>query len=88
MRAESHLKSFIFFVYKYIDISRITMGKTDKKEKVVEEEAEVESGDDYEQKLQFVNEIAKPMANKKLVKKLFKCIKKGNTIYLKESQLI
>ena len=88
MRAESHLKSFIFFVYKHIDISRITMGKTDKKEKVVEEEAEVESGDDYEQKLQFVNEIAKPMANKKLVKKLFKCIKKGNKIYLKESLLI
>ena len=38
---------------------------------------EVEEEDDYEQKLEFVNPIAKPMANKKLVKRLFKCIKKG-----------
>lgn len=52
--------------------------KTDKAEKVVETAAEVNSDDDYDQKLEFVNSIAKPMANKKLVKKLFKCIKKGN----------
>ena len=41
---------------------------------------EVEEEDDYEQKLEFVNPIAKPMANKKLVKRLFKCIKKGKCV--------
>ena len=33
--------------------------------------------DDYEEKLKFLNAIAKPIANKKLAKRLFKCIKKG-----------
>ena len=33
--------------------------------------------DDYDQKLKFINAIATPMANKKLVKRLFKCVKKG-----------
>ena len=33
--------------------------------------------DDYEQKLKFVNTIATPIASKKLVKRLYKCIKKG-----------
>lgn len=31
----------------------------------------------YEEKLQFVNAISKPMASKKLTKKIYKCIKKG-----------
>ena len=31
----------------------------------------------YEDKLQHVNTIAKPMASKKLTKKIYKCIKKG-----------
>lgn len=31
----------------------------------------------YEEKLRFVNAIAKPMAPKKLTKKIYKCIKKG-----------
>merc|ERR1711994_873154 len=31
----------------------------------------------YEERLQFVSVIAKPMASKKLAKKLYKCIKKG-----------
>ena len=52
--------------------------KTDKAEKAVETAVDVDSDDDYNQKLEFINSIAKPMANKKLVKKLFKCIKKGN----------
>ena len=33
--------------------------------------------DEYEQKLAFLNSIAKPVASKKIVKRLFKCIKKG-----------
>ena len=33
--------------------------------------------DDYEVKMRFVNSIAKPMASKKLTKRLYKCIKKG-----------
>lgn len=53
------------------------MGKTNKNEKNHDGEADILSEDDYDLKLGFVNEIAKPMANKKLVKKLFKCIKKG-----------
>lgn len=42
---------------------------------------EVEGADvaenSYEDKLKFVNAIAKPMAPKKLTKKIYKCIKKG-----------
>ena len=53
------------------------MGKSDKKDKTAGVEAEVQSEDDYDLKLQFVNGIATPMANKKLVKRLFKVIKKG-----------
>jgi hypothetical protein len=34
--------------------------------------------DDYEKKMQFINPIASPMASKKLVKRLFKCIKKAS----------
>lgn len=33
--------------------------------------------DDYDQKLKFTNKISSPMASKKLVKKIFKCVKKG-----------
>ncbi|EGI65624.1 H/ACA ribonucleoprotein complex subunit 2-like protein [Acromyrmex echinatior] len=32
----------------------------------------------YEKKLRFVNAIAKPLASKKLTKKIYKCIKKGD----------
>lgn len=32
----------------------------------------------YEEKLKYTNTIAKPMAPKKLAKKIYKCIKKGN----------
>ncbi len=52
--------------------------KNDKEVEMAVEEEE----DDYEVKLQFINSIAKPLANKKLVKRLFKCIKKGK-IYFK-----
>lgn len=45
---------------------------------------EVESGDtteiSYEEKLRYTNPIAKPMAPKKLTKKIYKCIKKGNSV--------
>jgi hypothetical protein len=37
----------------------------------------VEAVDDYEQKLKYVNQIAQPLASKKLVKRLLKCVKKG-----------
>merc|ERR1712062_904312 len=42
----------------------------------VEGEAAPE-GPSYEEKLRFVSVIAKPMASKKLTKKVYKCIKKG-----------
>ena len=42
-------------------------------------EAEQEGEDDYEQKLKFVNQIASPIASKKLVKRLFKCVKKASS---------
>ena len=45
-----------------------------------------EENDDYEQKLAFLNAIAKPIASKKLAKRLFKCIKKGK-FYLISSTL-
>lgn len=34
----------------------------------------------YEEKLRFVNAISKPMAPKKLTKKIYKCIKKGELL--------
>ncbi len=37
--------------------------------------------DEYEQKLKFVNAIATPVASKKLVKRLYKCIKKGEILF-------
>lgn len=40
--------------------------------------SQVEGGLSYEEKLKFVNRIAKPMASKKLAKKLMKLIKKGS----------
>ena len=52
------------------------MGKGGK-EKENADDSQVESGPSYEEKLKFVSCIAKPMANKKLTKKLYKLIKKG-----------
>ncbi|XP_037080991.1 H/ACA ribonucleoprotein complex subunit 2-like protein [Pollicipes pollicipes] len=40
--------------------------------------SQAESGLSYDEKLKFVNRICKPMASKKLAKKLMKMIKKGN----------
>lgn len=40
-------------------------------------EGDAENGLSYEDKLNFVSIIAKPMASKKLSKKLYKVIKKG-----------
>ena len=42
-----------------------------------EDENAAEDDNDYELKLKFINPIASPMASKKLVKRLYKCIKKG-----------
>ena len=53
------------------------MGKGGK-EKENADDSQVESGPSYEEKLKFVSCIAKPMANKKLTKKLYKLIKKGS----------
>jgi len=36
----------------------------------------------YEEKLRLVNAIAKPIAPKKLTKKIYKCIKKGKLLQL------
>merc|ERR1712048_951914 len=49
------------------------MGKDKKNESLAEGEDKVS----YEEKLKYVSIIAKPMASKKLAKKLYKCIKKG-----------
>ncbi len=40
--------------------------------------------DEYEQKLKFINQIAHPLASKKLVKRLLKCVKKGIVLYSNE----
>lgn len=51
------------------------MVKDKKNTSVVEDDGDKVS---YEDKLKFVSVIAKPMASKKLAKKLYKCIKKGS----------
>merc|ERR1712066_681472 len=56
------------------------MGKDKKKDKSLNErKIEEENGEEmsYEDRLEFVSVIAKPMASRKLAKKLYKCIKKG-----------
>ena len=37
----------------------------------------IKTEDTYDDKLKFVNTISKPMASKKLTKKVYKLIKKG-----------
>jgi hypothetical protein len=46
-------------------------------EQTADGEANTVEVDEYEQKLRFLNPIASPLANKKLTKRVFKCIKKG-----------
>ena len=56
------------------------MGHKVKKQTTEDEndvELKEEEDNDYELKLKFINPIASPMASKKLVKRLYKCIKKG-----------
>lgn len=36
----------------------------------------------YEEKLRLMNAIAKPIASKKLTKKIYKCIKKGKLFHI------
>merc|ERR1712113_191963 len=54
------------------------MGK-EKKEKKLDESQNADAKDEmsYEDRLKYVSIISKPMAPKKLTKKLYKCIKKG-----------
>jgi len=51
-----------------------------KKNKSLNESTGAETTEEmsHEDKLKFVSVIAKPMANKKLTKKLYKCIKRGS----------
>lgn len=49
---------------------------------VKEENVDALEGMSYEEKLELVNPIAKPMAPKKLTKKIYKCIKKGKLFQL------
>lgn len=44
----------------------------------VDESLQEGGGLSYEDKLKYVNSIATPMASRKLAKKIYKCIKKGN----------
>jgi len=53
-------------------------GKEKKKSGDVTVEGDVAEGPSYEEKLRFVSVIAKPMASKKLTKKVYKVIKKGS----------
>merc|ERR1711874_264980 len=61
----------------------VNMGKEKKEKKALDEsQTNGTNGDttdeiSYEDRLNFVSVIAKPMASKKLAKKLYKCIKKG-----------
>merc|ERR1712018_57794 len=61
-------------------ISKMGKEKKEKKDKSFNEsQIADENGEEmsYEDRLEFVSVIAKPMATKKLAKKLYKCIKKG-----------
>jgi len=57
-------------------------GRKEKKEKsgdvTMEGDTTATEGPTYEDKLKFVSVIAKPMASKKLTKKIYKVIKKGS----------
>merc|ERR1711899_259544 len=55
------------------------MGKEKKEKSLNESQIAEENGEEmsYEDRLEFVSVIAKPMASRKLAKKLYKCIKKG-----------
>merc|ERR1712079_388690 len=57
--------------------SKMGKGAKEGKEKDANE-SQTEEGPSYEDKLRFVSCIAKPMASKKLTKKLYKLIKKGS----------
>lgn len=56
------------------------------KQEIDDSVRETETGDNteikYEEKLKYTSLIAKPMAPKKLTKKIYKCIKKG--IFIKQ----
>merc|ERR1712228_899523 len=65
---------------KHTHLLKNKMGKDKKKDKSLNgSKIEEENGDEmsYEDRLEHVSIIAKPMASKKLAKKLYKCIKKG-----------
>merc|ERR1712223_441099 len=65
-------------------ISKMGKEKKEKKDKSLNEsQIAEENGEEmsYEDRLEFVSVIAKPMATKKLAKKLYKCIKKGIVVF-------
>ncbi len=53
------------------------MPKAEAESKQQEEMEVVEEEDEYEKQLKFVNNMAVPMASKKLTKRLLKLVKKG-----------
>merc|ERR1711973_551372 len=58
----------------------LIMGKEKKAKKNLDESQDNGEAKDeisYEDRLKFVSVIIKPMASKKLAKKLYKCVKKG-----------
>lgn len=60
------------------------MAKEQKKEKKVKV-SKTEGSDNEEETPRFQSPIAHPLAEKKLVKKLYKTIKKGNFVNLKSN---
>ena len=61
-----------------MDVSDIKMEIEESKENI---DALIVKEVSYEEKLQLVNKIASPMAPKKLTKKIYKLVKKGENLY-------
>merc|ERR1712198_716741 len=71
---------FLKFFFRIFAGPYLKMGKDKKAKKSLDEsQSNGDSKDEisYEDRLKFVSVISKPMASKKLAKKLYKCIKKG-----------
>merc|ERR1712223_897594 len=79
--SKNNNKSTLKKICKTPHLLRNKMGKDKKKDKSLNgSKIEEENGDaemSYEDRLEHVRIIAKPMASRKLAKKLYKCIKKG-----------
>merc|ERR1712025_1064132 len=78
--SKNNNKSTLKKICKTPHLLKNKMGKDKKKDKSLNEsKIEEENGEEmsYEDRLEHVSIIAKPMASRKLAKKLYKCIKKG-----------